>query len=273
RRKRRAGERRGVAGCYAFAALLDHLLRRGNQGPRKHATQRWLLVASVLLSLTGCTWDHFHLFTPPPPPPPPADKLVLRGDQLVADAPPKPGTPEADLAGAHELFRRGEYEKAARVFKYIANNTKNPVQICEEARYYEAECYRLDSYYPKAVDTYVKLLTDFPTGANREQAMQHIFEIANYWLDDTREAMREERERKDGKRWVVWPHFVQLERSKPFLDEEGRALDALEQVRYNDMVGPLADKALFLVGSVHFFNEDYKEADHYFSQLVEMHPN
>jgi outer membrane protein assembly factor BamD (BamD/ComL family) len=309
KRTMRIRERTGVAVCHAFAAYLDHLLRRGNRGPRKHTTR--LLAAScalALVSLLGCMGDKPNLvkdgpaeqaklekkqqdsgsndaassgwtypweweYFKPKAPPPPADKLVLRGDQLVAEAPPKPGSAEAELAGAHELFRLGDYEKAARIFKRIANNTKNPVQICEEARYYEAESYRLDSYYPKAVDTYVKLLNDFPTGANREQSMQHIFEIANYWLDDTREAMRQERERKDGKRWVVWPHFVQFERSKPFLDEEGRAIDALEQVRYNDMVGPLADKALFLVGSVHFFNEDYKEADHYFSQLVEMHPN
>jgi outer membrane protein assembly factor BamD (BamD/ComL family) len=226
-----------------------------------------------LILVPGCAWDEFHIFTPPPPPPPPADKLVLRGDSLVAEAPLKPGTPEADLAGGHELFRRDEYDQAAKVFKHLANNTKNSAQLAEEARFFEAECYRRQSSYPKAVDTYIKLLNDFPTGAYREQAMQHIYDIANYWLDDTRHEMREQREKREGKRWVVWPHFIQLDRSKPIFDEEGRALDALEQVRYNDMVGPLADKALFLIGSVHFFNENYKEADHYFSQLVEMHPN
>jgi outer membrane protein assembly factor BamD (BamD/ComL family) len=213
------------------------------------------------------------VFTPPPAPPPPADKLVLRGDTLVAEAPLKPGTAEADLAGAHELYRQDDYDTAAKIFKHLADNTKNSTQLAEEARFYEAECYRRDSRYPKAVDTYVRLLNDFATGAYREQAMYHIYEIANYWLDDTREEMREERERREGKRWVVWPHFVQIDRSKPLFDEEGRALDALEKVRYNDMVGPLADKALFLIGSVHFFNENYKESDHYFSQLVEMHPN
>ena len=31
------------------------------------------------------------------------------------------------------------------------------------------------------------------------------------------------------------------------------------------MTGPLADKALFLTGSVKFFNEDYKDADSYFT--------
>jgi outer membrane protein assembly factor BamD (BamD/ComL family) len=35
----------------------------------------------------------------------------------------------------------------------------------------------------------------------------------------------------------------------------------------------LADKALFLSASVKFFNEDYKESDVMFTQLVEMYPN
>src|SRR5207244_12477857 len=96
--------------------------------------------------------------------------------------------------------------------------------------------------------------------------------IADGWLNDTREEMDEVREKRDGKRWVVWPHFVQLEKTKPFLDEEGRALEALQQVRYSDMTGALADKALFLCGSGHFFNEDSKEADQDFTQLIEMHP-
>src|SRR5439155_25249444 len=82
-----------------------------------------------------------------------------------------------------------------------------------------------------------------------------------------------DKELKEGKRWYVWTNPFHVEGSKPFFDEEGRALEKLEQVRYNDMTGPMADRALFLAGSVKFFREDYREADHYFSQLVEMHPN
>ena len=50
-------------------------------------------------------------------------------------------------------------------------------------------------------------------------------------------------------------------------------MQALQAVHVNDITGPLADKALFLAGGVKFYREDYKEADHYFSQLVEHHPN
>lgn len=215
-------------------------------------------------------WDLFHSKVNAPPPP--ADKMVLQGDKLVPAKMPEKGTAEADLAGAHELFRQGDYNQAAKLYKRLADNTKNTVQVAEEARFYEAECYYHQTRYPKARDTYNRMLQDFPSGAYREQAVRRMFDIANFWLDDTREEMREEREKKDGKRWVVWPHYFHWDKSKPFADEEGWAVETLEQVRYNDMLGETADKALFLMGSVKFFNEDYKDADHYFSQLVEMHP-
>jgi Flp pilus assembly secretin CpaC len=37
-----------------------------------------------------------------------------------------------------------------------------------------------------------------------------------------------------------------------------------------DMIAPLGDKALFLAGSANFFRKEYKEADLFYSQLVEM---
>jgi outer membrane protein assembly factor BamD (BamD/ComL family) len=231
------------------------------------------LPLSLCLGASGCSWDLWNL-NKPEPPPGPADSLVLRGDGFEPEkASPADAKVAADLAGAHELYRRGDYSKARRLFRAVADNEKNPPSVAEEARFYQAECLRQEGYYPDAADYYVKMLNDFPSGSYREQALQHLFDISNYWLDDTRVEMREVKERQDGKRWFIGQHFFNWDRSKPTLDEEGHAIEKLEQVRYNDMTGPLADKALFLMGSVKFFNEDYREADHYFSQLVEMHPN
>src|SRR5262249_1520074 len=158
----------------------------------------------------------------------------------------------ADLAGSHELYRRGDYETAEKVFHAIADNTKNPPVMAEEARYYEAECLRRRESYPKACDTYHKMLLDFPSGAFREQAVQRMFDIANYWLEDTRKEMEAYEDKKAGKRWLVVTPVVHFEKAKPFLDQEGRALEALEHVRNND-TGPLAERALFLAGTVKFW--------------------
>src|SRR5207249_4499250 len=96
-------------------------------------------------------------------------------------------------------------------------------------------------------------------------------DIANAWLGDTRTEMAEYREKREGKRTFVIVQPVHFEKKKPLVDEEGRALQALEWVHLNDITGPLADKALFLAGGVKFYREDYREADHYFTQLVEQH--
>ncbi|HEV3446287.1 MAG TPA: tetratricopeptide repeat protein [Gemmataceae bacterium] len=249
--------------------------QRGKRKPGASLGRWWLVGICFLPLALGCAWDRWNLFTPPPaPPPPPAESLVLRGDKLEADPVGKSGKAAAELAGAEDLYRKGDYVTAEKLFRGIADNTKNSPQVAEEARFYEAECLRRQKKYPKAADVYHKMLVDFPSGAFREQGVQHMFEIANYWLEDTRKEMEEVKEVQDHKRWVVWPEwFHPVDPTKPFFDEEGRAIEKLEQVRYNDMMGPLADKALFLTGSIKFYHKDYKDAEHSFSQLVEFHPN
>src|SRR5207245_1753561 len=114
---------------------------------------------------------------------------------------------------------------------------KNPPPAIQEALYYRGECYRLEGRYPKAADVYVDLLNKFPHTQYHDQATQHMFDIANYWLNDTRQEMREELERREGKRWFVWPRFISFEKTKPFLDREGRAIEKLEQVYLHDLNG------------------------------------
>jgi outer membrane protein assembly factor BamD (BamD/ComL family) len=227
-----------------------------------------------LLASAGCAWDRWSWSSTPEAPPGPADSLVLRGDRVEPDKAAVEAVGAKDLAGAQELYRKGDYPAAEKLFRKIADNKSNSPQVAEEARYYEAECLRLQEKYPKAGDVYNKLLIDFPNGLHREQATEREFEIANYWLEDTRKEMKEEREKKDGKRWLTMPGpIVHLEKTKPLFDEEGRALEKLDQVMLSDLNGRRADEALFLAGSVKFYREDYREADRYFSQLVEMHPN
>ena len=261
-------------------------------------TKRWRIVLctmSVGLAAGGCTWDQLNPFAVKgdAPPAQAQNSVVLRPDGL-ADAKASPADTDPDLLAAKELFRRRDYAKAEPLFHAIAEGGQGPwwklhpfssddaedkkkkersVVVAEEARFYEAECLYMQNVYPKAADVYIRMLNDFGSGAHREQACQRLFDIANYWLEDTRKEMEETREQQAGKRWFVTPHFCHLDKTKPLFDEEGRAVEALEHVRYSDISGPLADKALFMVGTVKFFNEDYREADYQFTQLVEKHKN
>jgi outer membrane protein assembly factor BamD (BamD/ComL family) len=233
--------------------------------------RRWLL-AAVLGGAGGCSWDQLSPFKPPTPPPPPVDGFVLRREGLSADTVPDKDKLKVELAGAHELFRQEQYDKAQQVFHHLTSNDKNPPPIFQEARFYEAECYRLQGMYPKAADTYADLMKKFRNNPYRDLCNQRMFDIATFWLEDTWAQMREEEEKRKGDRWFVEPRFVSFEKKKPLVDREGRALEVLDQVRFNDMSGPLADKALFLAGHVKLFKEDYREAEQYFTQITEQHP-
>ena len=262
--------------------LMGVTIRRGidvssgtNVSAGRYAAAGWIgLTPSPLLlaSSSGSAWDQYYLFSEPPLAPP-SDNFVLRGDKLEPDVPAHSEAAVEQLASAHEYFRAGDYEKAEILFNRIEKKKKTSPALAEEAIFYEAESLRMQRCLPRAADTYNKLLNEFPSGAYRDVCIQRMFEIANFWLQDTRVKMTEEEEKRQGKRWMVWPDAPHFEREKPLFDETGRAIEKLEQVRYNDMTGPYADKALFLAGGVKFFQKDYKEAEFYYSQLVEMHPN
>ncbi len=223
----------------------------------------WTLAAS------GC--QTFSWFERSSPPVAGQDGYVMRDGKLVQVVGGARGSPE--LTAAHEVYRAGDYGKAKSAFHKIAENKQNGPLVAEEARFYEAECLYKRDELPNACDTYNKLLLDFPASTYRDQAVRRMFDIANYWLDDSRAEMNAYREKREGKRWLVVPAVFHFEKKKPFLDMEGRAVQALENVHVHDITGPLADKALFLAGGVKFFREDYKEADHFFTQVVDKHSN
>jgi outer membrane protein assembly factor BamD (BamD/ComL family) len=236
-----------------------------------------VLTGLMLTGLCSCAgaWDHFDLFKPKIPDSVESESLVLGADGLVADTKSKTTAPDDSakaMSAAREMFRKEEYEKAEPLFTFVGDKEKNPAPMIQEAMYYRGECLRLTGYYPKAGDVYSGLLSKFPNTPYREQCVQHMFDIANYLLEDTRAEMREQKEKEEGKRWIVWPRYVSFEKSKPFLDGEGRAIELLEKVRLHDLNGPLADQALWMCGVVKMYNENYRDADNYFSQIPNRHP-
>lgn len=205
------------------------------------------------------------------------ENLILRPDGLAieksAPSTAYPDDVQSKLTKARDLFRNQEYAKAEDLFSAVADSDRNPPLAIQEGMYYKAECLRLQGYFPKAADTYVGLMNKFPGTPYREQCCQHVFDVANQWLDDVRAEMRESKEKLDGKRWMVMPRFVNFEKHKPLLDLKGRAIEKLEQVRLHDVNGPLADRSLFLCGVVKMYEENYREADNYFSQIYQRHPD
>src|ERR1043166_7918003 len=138
--------------------------------------------------LPGC--DTLPTIRPFKPAEGPKDSLILRGNGL-------------EKADAHWHKRQGDIEvgkvqiadkkfaDAERTFHAVAQDTKGPEQLREEALFYEAECQRLQKRYRAAEDTYSELFKYHPTSQFTERADRGLFEIALHWLEPTRKQMEE----------------------------------------------------------------------------------
>ena len=232
-----------------------------------------LLPFAFCLAAGGCTWDELNPWHKDDPAPSVARESLILGPNGLSPAQLTMIESNPDLVAAKEVVRQGDYDKAEKLFHRIAEKaTKDDPLIAEDARFNEAECLRMQGRYPKAADTYIKMLNDFGGRVRHtDEAVEQLFNIANYWLDDTRKEIEETKEKTDGKRWFVAPHFLHpMDKSKPFFDEEGRAIEALEHVCYSAIRGgKYADKARYMIGTVKFFNEDFREADFQFTEIVE----
>lgn len=165
-----------------------------------------------------------------------------------------------------------ELKQALGTFRSLADNQGNSAVLAERARFMQGECRFMLGEYPEAADTYHKVLLDFPTGTYRRDSCARMFQICEYWLDDFRDELEKRKDEKGVLRWR--PHWGNpLDRTKPVVDQEGRALESLQRVQVHDPTGPTADKAIFWCGYVNFIRGNFNEADQFFSELVERHPD
>jgi hypothetical protein len=172
------------------------------------------------------------------------------------------------LEGALAAFRKGDYQSAEPVFRRLADPPDEFNPVAEEARFFQAECSWRQRQFPQAARLYVKALEEYPFGRLRQHSIERLFDLANYWLDDTREEISQ---RQSGGWSVPLASVWNWDSSKPLLAQESEALHLLGVVQFSDPTGPRADRALFLMGSVHFFRRNYPEADRCFSQLYSDH--
>jgi outer membrane protein assembly factor BamD (BamD/ComL family) len=217
-----------------------------------------LVVAALALFAPGCrTWQSFK------------ERTNTIRTALFDSGYDDPKTAEK-LAKADDYFAAGQYAKAQDIYRDLADNRNNPTDLAEQARFMQAECRFARGQFPEAADTYHKLLLDFQTGAHRRDACARMYEIADYWLNDFRTELEQ---RKDEPGILGWrPSWKNpFDTKRPLLGQEGRTLETLDRVWTHDMMGPLADKALFWCGYVNYVRGNFQEADHYFSTLVEMH--
>ena len=275
-----------------------------NPSPRGRGEKGWLMftVAPLLMCLvTGCaSVQSGDLFTPPWKKSAKKDDLTKeRGSYLGRGLERElvPPAVQAELDAAKQLFQEKKYAEAETRYHKLAQEEsaawwslggilenesaekekakrKMPKIVREEAMFYEAECQRVQMNYRQGSDTYSKLLISFPRSQYTPGACQGLFQIADHWLEPTRQQMKEYHAQLKGERWFVTPaSWIHFNKDMPTMDAEGNALLLLNTVVVHDINGPLGEKALLYLGTTIFYRKDYKEADFYFTKLFQDYPN
>lgn len=252
---------------------------QGQSAARFRHLHRLGLLWLCILVLPGCLTPPFNLGKTADSEKP-ADSITLagggadKGKEKEKDRSDEDAKARAQLEEANRLLEANDLAAAEKIFTKLAKNLKNPLPVVEESLFKEAECQRLNKDYRHAEPTYKKLLKDFPRGQYAERATVALFEIANFWLEDTRREMEAYEKNRD-KSFVfptIWP-IMHFSKDRPFLDQEGHALQCLEEVYLNDLSGPLGEKALFYLATVRFFRHEYRDADEDYQKIVKDNPN
>ncbi len=175
---------------------------------------------------------------------------------------------EESLGEAQELFAAEKYEQAQPIFAKLADNTYNPTQLSEKARFNEAECARMRNRLPEAVEIYNRYLQDHPGGLYSRTSAERMYAIAEVWLKET--MADEEAKRTQGGLSV--PKLPNpFDNTRPTFDPEGVLVKTLENITVGAPTSDVADKAMFWAGYLHYIRGRYDDSDHFFSSLVDMY--
>jgi outer membrane protein assembly factor BamD (BamD/ComL family) len=210
---------------------------------------------------------------PKPPPPPkarqpgdPTDEDDTVFEQISGTVgsyfKPAPDAEKAKaaFAQADEKFLAKEYAAAMSLYKAAADLA--PKSFTEEdAMFMIAECYFFQDHYSKAVDAYQSLLKKYNNTRHMDRVSARLYAIATYWRDHQHE----------------YPHYSTtpnlIDGTRPWFDTGGYALKTYESVWLTDPTGPLAGDAVMQTANTHFQNQEWEDADEYYTQLRKDFPN
>lgn len=163
------------------------------------------------------------------------------------------------LQAGDELFRQKKYAEAAKQFKSAAFYWPDSI-IEEDALFKLGECQFFSDQYPKANDTYTKLLKKYDNSRHLDTVVRRQFAMARYW---------QELQRAKPLKFIT-PNVS--DRTRPVFDTSGNSLACFESVRLNDAGGPLADDSIMATANAYFLQDKFDDADYYYGLIRSEYP-
>jgi len=113
----------------------------------------------------------------------------------------------------------------------------------------------------EATDAYQRLQKEFPRNKHNDQVAARLFSISRYWIDVDKATQDD------------WFTLSLFDSKRPTLDVNGHAIRVLDQIRYDDPTGRLADDATMAAAAEYLRNEKYEDADEFLTDLRESFPD
>lgn len=174
-----------------------------------------------------------------------AKKLYQRADQTFKVAAEQP----RDQAAV-------TFKQAAELFE-VAGNTAPGTALQQDAMFMQGESLFFADRFVEASDVYERLQKEFPRNRHIDKVAARLFSISRYWIDVAKAEQ------------TSWTPINLTDPKYPRLDAKGHAIRVLDQIRFDDPTGRLADDATLAAAVEYMRQEKYQEADEFLTDLRE----
>ena len=149
-----------------------------------------------------------------------------------------------------------QFSSAAKLFRK-ANEAAPGTALQQDAMFMQAESLFFADKLTQASEAYTKLQKDYPRNRHNDRITARIFSISQYWIDIEKAT--------EGQ--MSLPNFVDSKR--PRMDPDGHAIRLLDQLRYDDPTGKLADDATMAAAAEFIRQKKFDKADEFLTDLRE----
>ncbi len=176
---------------------------------------------------------------------PRAKQLYLRGDQLFKDAARQPkATRTKAFSDAADLFAK-------------AGKAAPGSGLQQDALFMQGESLFFANDLNASRDVFESLQRDFPRNRHSDRAAARLFAISKYWIDVSKSG---------GESWYSVNLF---DATRPLRSADAHAIRILDQIRFDDPTGKLADDATMAAAAEYIRQEEYEQADEFLTDLRE----
>jgi TolA-binding protein len=164
------------------------------------------------------------------------------------------------------LFRQAESQPKAEAKKTFAESAKlfersgeaaPGTALEQDALFMQGESLFFADQLTDASEVYEKLQKEYPRNRHIDRVAARLFSISRYWIDTVKADTNS------------WYKINLTDPKRPRVDTDGHAIRVLDQIRYDDPTGRLADDATMAAAAEYIRQKKFEEADEFLTDLRE----